>query len=73
MEDGAAILGLSIAAVCLSLSYFFANPIFDAIGSILIGFLLGNLIFKITPISLSDIHTKHPHHTHLTVITQVLS
>jgi len=50
MEDGAALLGLGIASTCLSLSYFTGNVIYDAIGSILIGILLGNiaafLIFK---------------------------
>jgi len=41
MEDSAAVFGLFIAATCLSLSYILENPIFDAVGSILIGILLG--------------------------------
>jgi len=43
MEDGAALIGLLIATTCLSLSYFSGNNVYDAIGSILIGILLGNI------------------------------
>jgi zinc transporter 9 len=41
LEDSAAVFGLFIAASCLALSYILGNPIFDAVGSILIGVLLG--------------------------------
>lgn len=40
-EDIAAVLGVGIAAVCMGLSVYFNNPIPDAIGSCLIGGLLG--------------------------------
>jgi zinc transporter 9 len=63
MEDGSAIFGLSIAAVCLGLCYAFANPMFDAIGSILIGFLLGAVaIFLIRKNTIALLgHTIPPH------------
>jgi zinc transporter 9 len=41
MEDGAAMAGLVIAGACTGLSAWLGTPIFDAIGSILIGGLLG--------------------------------
>lgn len=41
MEDGAALLGISIGLVCLGLTYWTGNPMFDALGSVLIGSLLG--------------------------------
>jgi cation diffusion facilitator family transporter len=39
-EDAAALAGLAIALVCVSLSYAFDAPAFDALGSIAIGALL---------------------------------
>eukprot|EP01128_Nolandella_sp_AFSM9_P010706 TRINITY_DN743_c1_g3_i1.p1 TRINITY_DN743_c1_g3~~TRINITY_DN743_c1_g3_i1.p1 ORF type:complete len:431 (+),score=74.57 TRINITY_DN743_c1_g3_i1:132-1424(+) len=41
MEDGAALIGISIASVCLGATYLTGNPIYDALGSVLIGTLLG--------------------------------
>jgi zinc transporter 9 len=41
MEDGAAMAGLVIAGACTGLSYIFGTPVFDAVGSIMIGGLLG--------------------------------
>eukprot|EP01129_Flabellula_baltica_P013189 TRINITY_DN607_c5_g1_i1.p1 TRINITY_DN607_c5_g1~~TRINITY_DN607_c5_g1_i1.p1 ORF type:complete len:408 (+),score=72.26 TRINITY_DN607_c5_g1_i1:43-1266(+) len=43
LEDGAALISLSIASFCLGLSYYTGNVVYDAIGSILIGVLLGNI------------------------------
>ena len=40
-EDGAALLGLLLAAVGIALSYWTQNPIWDSLGSTLIGVLLG--------------------------------
>ena len=45
VENGAAVIGLLIALVGLSLMYYFNNPIFDAISSILIGLLLTFVAF----------------------------
>ena len=39
-EDSAAMIGLLVAAVGISLAYFFHNPIFDALASIFIGLIL---------------------------------
>jgi len=41
LEDGAAVLGVLIAALCIGLSLLTGNPVFDAIGSIVIGLILG--------------------------------
>lgn len=41
MEDGAALLGITIGLVCLGLTYHTGNPMFDSLGSVLIGSLLG--------------------------------
>lgn len=40
LEDAAAVLGLVIAATCISLSLLFNNPYFDGAASIVIGLLL---------------------------------
>jgi len=40
IEDTTAVLGLLIAMIGISLMYYFNNPIFDALSSIFIGFLL---------------------------------
>ncbi len=41
LEDGAAVLGLAIASVGITLSYLTKNGMWDAIGSVVIGALLG--------------------------------
>lgn len=43
LEDCAAITGVLIASTCLSISHFWSLPIFDSIGSILIGALLSSV------------------------------
>ncbi len=41
LEDGGAVAGLLIAATCTSMVYFTGNAVYDAIGSICVGTLLG--------------------------------
>ncbi len=41
LEDSAAVLGVLIASVCVGLSVWTGDPTYDAIGSILIGLMLG--------------------------------
>ncbi|KOB55582.1 Zinc transporter 9, partial [Operophtera brumata] len=41
--DTAAVAGVSVAASCMALSQYTGNPIFDAVGSILVGTLLGGV------------------------------
>jgi len=45
LEDGAAVLGVVLAAIGIALSYFTGNPVFDAITSLVIGLLLGVIAF----------------------------
>lgn len=41
LEDGTALLGLTIAFSCIGLSLYTQNPFYDALGSVIIGGLLG--------------------------------
>ena len=41
LEDGAAVTGVLIAAACVAATYVTGNPVFDALGSIVIGVMLG--------------------------------
>ncbi|CAL7936861.1 unnamed protein product [Xylocopa violacea] len=43
MEDFAAVLGLVCAATCMGLTSYLGNPMFDSIGSLLVGGLLGGV------------------------------
>ncbi|XP_066592017.1 proton-coupled zinc antiporter SLC30A9, mitochondrial [Prorops nasuta] len=43
MEDFAAVLGIICAATCMGLTSYLGNPMFDAIGSLLVGGLLGGV------------------------------
>ncbi len=41
LEDGAAVLGVTIAGITIALIHFTGNPIWDGVGSLTIGLLLG--------------------------------
>ena len=43
MEDLAAVFGVTFAATCMGLTLYLGNPMFDAIGSLLVGGLLGGV------------------------------
>jgi zinc transporter 9 len=45
LEDGAAVLGLVIAAIGIVAAYVTGNPVWDAAGSIVIGCVLGGVAF----------------------------
>ncbi|XP_031553608.1 zinc transporter 9-like [Actinia tenebrosa] len=45
MEDGAAVTGVTLAALCLGLASYTGSPVYDAIGSLMIGGLLGTVAF----------------------------
>jgi solute carrier family 30 (zinc transporter), member 9 len=45
LEDGAAVLGVLLAAGGIAASYFTGNPVFDASASLIIGLLLGVVAF----------------------------
>lgn len=46
-EDTASITGVLIALSCVSLTHFYSMPVFDSIGSIMIGGVLGAAAYKI--------------------------
>lgn len=41
LEDAAAVLGVVVAGTCMGLSSYFNTPFYDAVGSLLVGGLLG--------------------------------
>lgn len=43
LEDTAAVAGVVMASGCMAISQYTGNPIFDALGSILVGTLLGGV------------------------------
>lgn len=43
LEDFAAVVGVAVAAVCMGLSSVLQNPVPDAIGSLLVGGILGGV------------------------------
>lgn len=43
LEDFAAVVGVAVAAVCMSLSAVYQTPIPDAVGSLLVGGILGTV------------------------------
>lgn len=45
LEDGAAVLGVILAAIGIAVAYVTGNPIFDSIASLVIGLLLGVIAF----------------------------
>lgn len=40
-EDGVACAGVVVAAACIQLTSFTGNPVYDAMGSMIIGTMLG--------------------------------
>ena len=43
LEDAAAVAGVGVASTCIGLTYFTGNPMYDAIGSISVGCMLGGV------------------------------
>lgn len=43
LEDTAAVAGVIIAAGCMALSQYSGNPLYDAVGCLLVGTLLGGV------------------------------
>lgn len=43
MEDLAAVVGVTVAGCCMGLTSYLGNPVFDAVGSLLVGGLLGSV------------------------------
>lgn len=46
IEDGAAVAGVVLATGCLGLTSYTGSPVFDAIGSVIIGGKLSNLSLR---------------------------
>ena len=77
LEDLAAVLGVAIAAGCLGITYYTGSPMADAVGSLLIGSLLGGVASFIVytnavslvgrldfVLILSENHNVHLHKNH---------
>ncbi|KAJ3363451.1 hypothetical protein GGF32_004151 [Allomyces javanicus] len=74
LEDVAAISGVGIASVCLTLSHITGNPMYDAMGSIGIGALLGTTAIFLIRRNLSMlVETSMAPHRESMVITTLLS
>jgi zinc transporter 9 len=43
LEDAVAVVGVGVAASCITMTYITGNPLYDAMGSILIGTMLGGV------------------------------
>jgi zinc transporter 9 len=43
LEDAVAVVGVGLAACCISMTYITGSPVYDAMGSILIGTMLGGV------------------------------
>jgi len=43
MEDLAAVIGVGVAGVCMGLTVHYGSPIPDAVGSLLVGGILGGV------------------------------
>lgn len=43
LEDMAAVLGVIIAASCMTITYYTGNPIADCVGSLLVGAVMGGV------------------------------
>ncbi|KAL5481521.1 hypothetical protein EMCRGX_G021700 [Ephydatia muelleri] len=53
LEDGAAVTGIFVATISVMLSYLTLNPIYDAVGSIAIGGLLGAVALFLVQINVN--------------------
>ncbi|KAI9188921.1 hypothetical protein H9P43_000343 [Blastocladiella emersonii ATCC 22665] len=74
LEDAAAISGVGVASACLGMSYYTGNPMYDAIGSISIGAILGTTaIFLIRRNMSMLVETSMAPHRETLVITTLLS
>lgn len=51
LEDGAAVLGLGIAALGILLTWWTGNPVWDAIGSIVVGAVLGLVAYYLVRVN----------------------
>jgi zinc transporter 9 len=70
LEDGAALVSLTVASIFLGLSYYTGNPIYDAIGSILVGLVLGQIaLFLIYKNSSALLGRAVPRQTQNRIIT----
>ncbi|ORZ34211.1 hypothetical protein BCR44DRAFT_1436793 [Catenaria anguillulae PL171] len=74
LEDAAAISGVAVASTCLGLSYYTGNPLFDALGSTLIGGILGTTaIFLIRRNMAMLVETSMPPHREALVVSTLLA
>ncbi|KAJ1506146.1 hypothetical protein HMI55_002480 [Coelomomyces lativittatus] len=74
LEDAAAISGVTIAGICLSLSWWTGNPVFDSAGSIGIGVLLATTaIFLIRRNLTMLVERSMPKHREALVVSTLLT
>lgn len=72
MEDGAALVGLATALGCISLTVITGNPFFDALGSVLIGSLLGFIAVFLIRKNASLLSTRSIQPRKLLLLSKVL-
>jgi len=73
LEDGTALVGLTVAFSCIGLSMITQDPFYDALGSVSIGVLLGAIAFFLVRKNLSLLSTRSASKTNRDIIFGILS
>jgi len=73
LEDGTALVGLTVAFSCIGLSVLTQDPFFDALGSVFIGILLGAIAVFLVRKNVSLLSTRSASKVNRDIIFGILS